>query len=269
MARNEYSHITTLDFHLKVGSHPAHDLQVLSLPESWHSLLQRIPRMTGQRDFRYPPVRSLYTAIQLLHPDMLCILRWNKVQPGKPWLFSTKHSLPIDRLVSILDAWYNTVVEGEPKLDTGLLPRTFRDRQDHDPIGWQKHRAELASYGLSDNGTVRPDTIQYQLVPNMVCRWINEDPGLLDIGGEPVRFLLAHSQPGPELISWPPRLDSRSNSSDQWRWSFVIRPVLHTSPLHPEAILRINFSIRRWVSGHIDWWTQRSSTYPREDDSLD
>ena len=121
MAGNEYSHITTFDFHLKVGSHPAHDLQVLSLPESWYSLLQRVPKSTGQREFRYPPVRSLHTAIQLLHPDLLCILPWNRVQPGRPWLFSRKSSLPIDRLVSILDAWYNTVADEEPKLDTGLL----------------------------------------------------------------------------------------------------------------------------------------------------
>ena len=93
----------------------------------------------------------------------------------------------------------------------------------------------------------------------MVCRWINEETGVFDIGGEPVRFLLAHNQDGPELISWPPRLDSTFNSSDRWRWSFVIRPVLHTSPLYPEAILRINFSARRWVSGHIDWWTKSST----------
>ena len=261
MSGKEYSHITTFDFRLNTGCHQEHDFHVLSLPESWYSILQRVPANTGQRDFRYPPVRSLHTAIQLLHPDLLCILPWNRVQPGKPWLYSRKASLPIDRLVSLLDAWYNTVAEGEPKLDTRLLPRTFRDRQDHDPIGWQKHGADLVPCQLSDNGTVRPDTAHYQLVPSMVCRWISEETGILDIGGEPVRFLFAHNHDGPELISWPPRLDSLANSSDRWRWSFVIRPVLHTSPVHPEAILRINFSTRRWVSGHIDWWTKSSSAY--------
>ena len=261
MAGNEYSHITTFDFRLGVDSRPAHDVHVLSLPESWHSILQRVPARTGQQDFRYPPVSSLHTAIRLLHPDLLCILPWNRVQPGKPWLFSSSSSMPIDRLVGILDAWYNTVAEEEPKLDTGLLPRAFRDRQNHAPIDWQEHKADLAPCQLSDNGTVRPDTAHYQLLPSMVCKWIYGKTGILDIGGEPVRFLFAHNRYRPELISWPPRLDSISNSSDRWRWSFVITPVLHTSPLHPEAILRINFSTRRWVSGRIDWWTKGSSAY--------
>ena len=239
--------ITTIAFESDSDKPPASlAFKVLPFPQAWKRQFNELQREITSRRNGYvaSPIKSLNTALRALAPDLVSINKGAAGDRAQHWLVA-KRAIDTEALFLIIRAWIDAEFSGAaPASRERVIGRIAAS-----DLSWADGSIAFAGSEISANGTAKPDSMAYTVLPNHLAWSVETSASAIKLGGQPLslrRMALEPGASGAELLSWPPHEGQKGRSSG--RFSYFFRFTVQTIPFRPEPSVYLHIGIRRWVT---------------------
>ncbi len=198
----------------------------LPFPGAWKEPLRRLAQSTTGKDKASIPIRSLNEAIAAVVAD--CIITMTYAGYGsedEDWLLAD-HEIDTSAIYALVAAWIRSQKAAPEQIQSTLA--------DLDPnqLAWHEIELDPESPGQRQRAM--------RLLPMTAAAALSA-PDLSCPHGE-LAFRRCTTDTGAELISWPPL-----HVEDETPYSVKITATAQTLPGHDEALLYLEFGVRRWM----------------------
>lgn len=231
---------------------------MLEFPEAWKGLLRDLASegSSRPREQHSIPIGSLNQALRALVPDVVSVLSYAAIGQSRPWLYSAE-PVPTAALAPMVRAW---VRASFPRASAANIDGVLRQMRP-DELQWQTVSVNLAACGADANGTARPPSELFRLLPDVLAARLSDPALVCEHGTSAVsRFRRSPADRGAELVSWPPHWHT-DRRGRRWPFSFTVSLTLQTVPQQPWWSVNAHVGVRRWVNRPVRLGPRDASVY--------